>query len=47
VEVKTGELAATMENLEKHPPADGDQGAAGGIPERIEEIRALLNQIKL
>lgn len=47
LEVKTRELAAAMDNLEKHPLTDGDPGSSGRISERIDEIRELLNQIKL
>lgn len=47
LEIKTRELAAIMDNLEKDPPADGDPGSSERLSERIEEIRALLNQIKL
>jgi methyl-accepting chemotaxis protein len=44
LEVKTKELAAIMNKAEKHPD---DPGSSEGLAERIEEIRALLNQIKL
>jgi methyl-accepting chemotaxis protein len=44
---KTRELAAIMEDLEKHPPAAGDAGPTAKISERTDEIRELLRQIKL
>jgi len=47
LEVKTRELAAIMDTLEKHSPADGDPGSSERISERITELRELLDQIKL
>ena len=47
LEVKTRELAITLDNLEQHSPADGDQRPCEGLQERIEEIKALLEQTKL
>lgn len=47
LEIKTRELATIMDDLEKQPPANGDKEAAAKIAERIDEIRVLLNQIKL
>jgi methyl-accepting chemotaxis protein len=44
---KTRELSAIMDDREMQPPVNGEQETAAKIAERIDEIRMLLNQIKL
>ncbi len=44
---KTRELSAVMDDLEKRPPVNGDKETAEKISKRIDEIRGLLDQIKL
>ena len=47
LDIKTRELAVAVDNLEKQAPADGDAGSSEKISERIDEIRKLLDQIRL
>ncbi len=47
LETKTRELAAILDDLEKQPPLSENKAATGKIFKRIDEIRALLNQIKI
>ena len=47
LEIKTRELSVLMDDLEKQPPVNGDKETAAKISERIDEIKGLLNQIKL
>ena len=47
LEIKTRELSAIMNDLEKQPPVNGDKKTTAKISERIDEIRGLLNQIRL
>jgi methyl-accepting chemotaxis protein len=44
---KSRELSVLMDDLEKHPLVNDDKETAGKVSERVEELRGLLNQIKL
>jgi len=47
VEVKTRQLEDSLDDLGRSYPPHNDAGWAGTIPERIDEIRELLAQIRL
>ena len=47
LEIKTRELAAIMDDPEKQTHRDSDAGLSAEISKRIDEIKALLDQIKL
>ncbi len=47
LEIKTRELAAVVDKPGRHAPPRSDAGPAGEISERIDEIKELLNQIRL
>lgn len=47
LEIKTRELAAIMDDTGSNAPPRGDTARSGEISERIDEIRDLLNQIRL
>jgi methyl-accepting chemotaxis protein len=47
LEMKTRELAAVLDTVEKQPQAEGNADPAGIISKKTDEIRELLKQIKL
>jgi methyl-accepting chemotaxis protein len=47
LEIKTRELAAVVDKPGRHAPPRNDADPSGEISERIDEIKELLNQIRL
>jgi methyl-accepting chemotaxis protein len=47
LEIKTRELGAMVDDLEKQPQTEGNTGPSGKISKKTDEIRELLKQIKL